>query len=536
MKLYNNIIIEDENFPPKNIDGKTDECIDVPYLKSKPEVINISVGRQLFVDDFLIDKTDLRRVEHRPQKYKNNPIFSAETSWEKGESTRYYEQKRPAASILMSGGLWYDGKRKKYRMWYTASFFGNVAYAESDDGIHFTRVNAGIYGDTNIVYPRGGQLLEENAVILNHYPENAEKSEHVMSLYIRPHACERIGLDVFSSDDGIHWTLQAHTNSSGTTSLNGCDDTSNIFYNPFREKWVYSVKKSEPPLWRTRYYAEGDTLVQARDMQNLVFWQKTDCLDKPNPLWNCKPQLYVFNSIAYESVMLGAYDIWKGPENDDCMKMGLPKTTEIHLGFSRDGFHYSRQKDRTAFIAPSEDKTKWDNNYLHASNTICLINDDELWFYYAGFKGDETMISDLEQENGMYANGAVGIAILRRDGFASLDGTGSITTEKLEFSGKHLFVNAAAEKLCAEILDETGITIKGFEKENCIPFYGDSCKTELRWKNKNDLSELSQRIIRIRFSQKNGSLYSFWISKNSTGESGGYLAGGEFGKASLCDC
>lgn len=41
-------------------------------------------------------------------------------------------------------------------MWYQAGFHGSIAYAESDDGSYFTRPACNIYGDTNIVFPRGG--------------------------------------------------------------------------------------------------------------------------------------------------------------------------------------------------------------------------------------------------------------------------------------------------------------------------------------------------------------------------------------------
>ncbi len=534
-KLYNNILIDEENFPPKTIDDESRSCIEIPYLKRKPQVINIAVGRQLFVDNFLIEDTDLKREEHRPVPYENNPIFKAVTPWEKGEVTHYYEHIRPAASILFSGGMWYDGKIKKHRMWYQAGFHGSIAYAESDDGIHFKRGAYQIYGDTNIIMPRGGVWFDTSAVVLNHYPENEEKAEYVMSLYIRPSQTERTGVNVFTSVDGIHWALQTLTGSKGFSKLNGCGDTTNISYNPFRKKWTYSIKHHEGVLGRKRYYAEGDTLVAARDMENMVFWQRADCLDIKHPEYNCEPQLYVFNTIAYESVMLGAYDIWKGPENDVCMATGKPKITEIHLGFSRDGFHYARQKDRTPFIGCSRDAKKWDNGYVHASNTICQIHGDELWFYYSAFQGDEGMRGATEESNGMYANGGIGFAKLRRDGFASLDGTGYITTEKVEFDGKYLFINATAKTLYAEILDDNGKVVKGFEKENCNPFSGDSCKNNITWKEKKDLSELSGKIIKIKFYQEEGSLYSFWISKKQTGESGGYLAGGEVGKESLCD-
>ncbi len=46
-KLYNNIVLEDD-FAKDMSDAPS-----VPYLKNPPEVINVSVGRQLFVDDFL---------------------------------------------------------------------------------------------------------------------------------------------------------------------------------------------------------------------------------------------------------------------------------------------------------------------------------------------------------------------------------------------------------------------------------------------------------------------------------------------------
>src|SRR5436309_850568 len=38
-----------------------------PYLATPPSVIPIDVGRQLFVDDFLIDKCSLHRSHHAPQ-------------------------------------------------------------------------------------------------------------------------------------------------------------------------------------------------------------------------------------------------------------------------------------------------------------------------------------------------------------------------------------------------------------------------------------------------------------------------------------
>ena len=56
----------------------------------------------------------------------------------------------------------------------------------------------------------------------------------------------------------------------------------------------------------------------------------------------------------------------------------------------------------------------------------------------------------------MYGGGAIVIAALRRDGFASMEAeggrSGELTTRPLKFKGKHLFVNLNGE-LRVDLLD-----------------------------------------------------------------------------------
>jgi hypothetical protein len=106
---------------------------------------------------------------------------------------------------------------------------------------------------------------------------------------------------------------------------------------------------------------------------------------------------------------------------------------------------------------------------------LCLVRDDELWFYYIGFEGDETIRDPDWKKNGMYARGSTGLAKLRRDGFASMDANaegGELLTRPVTFHGLHLFLNAACPKaeIRAEVCDETGKTISPFSLENSIPF------------------------------------------------------------------
>lgn len=42
------------------------EPMPTPYLINRPEIIPIDVGRQLFVDNFLIERTDMERRSYTP--------------------------------------------------------------------------------------------------------------------------------------------------------------------------------------------------------------------------------------------------------------------------------------------------------------------------------------------------------------------------------------------------------------------------------------------------------------------------------------
>ncbi|MFQ5810123.1 MAG: hypothetical protein ACE5JM_10940, partial [Armatimonadota bacterium] len=78
--LYNGIVLP-ETWPPQ-IEKLTREPMSLPYLEAPPAVIPIDVGRQLFVDDFLIDETTLARTFHSAEYYPDNPVLTADQPWE----------------------------------------------------------------------------------------------------------------------------------------------------------------------------------------------------------------------------------------------------------------------------------------------------------------------------------------------------------------------------------------------------------------------------------------------------------------------
>src|SRR5205823_5017799 len=114
-----------------------------PYLASPPAVIPI-VGRQLFVDDFLIGDTTLKRTFHRTTYHPATPVLRPDKSWEK-------TGQNPMAMVF-SDGVWYDPKDRIFKMWYMGGLLRSTCYATSTDGIHWEKPVLDVQKGTNIVH------------------------------------------------------------------------------------------------------------------------------------------------------------------------------------------------------------------------------------------------------------------------------------------------------------------------------------------------------------------------------------------------
>ncbi|MBQ8552010.1 MAG: glycosyl hydrolase family 32 [Clostridia bacterium] len=508
-KLYNNIMLPDdfacEMSSPQN----------VPYLKTPPEVINITVGRQLFVDDFLVEETDLVPEYHKAVKYAGNPVLKAETEWEIAQS--------PVA-CPKSGGVWYDEEEHIFKMWYEAGWLRNMCYATSKDGIHWERPNVGEKPGTNLILTYDGYepskffvdetyLRPDSTTVFIDY--ECDRSERY-KLFLRNPGGKRPGYAAVSSD-GIHFRDFRPTGS--------VYDRTTIFYNPFRKKWVYSIREGVPTdetgknLVRVRDYRECDNYLDGASWTgaDVHRWLTTDELDKPNPYVGITPELYNVDCVGYESIMLGMFQIFYGPQNKACEETGAPKITELIPMYSRDGFNFSRPS-RDSIINASMYKGSWDRGYVQSVGGVTIINGDELLIYYVGFGGDENFTHQSWITNGMYKNGATGLAKLRRDGFVSMNGHGTLLTRKMTMSGKkELYVNAVG-KVRAEIIDNNGKTVAVSHA-----FDGDSTKARLGFDDF-VVSSLNGQVFRLKFCVE-GKLYAFGFA-DENGEFGGARAAG----------
>ena len=510
--LYNGIRLP-KAWPPRYLDPKSREPMPVPYLESPPKVISIDVGRQLFVDDFLIESTTMTREFHKAEKYEHNPVLKPETELELSGG------QNPIACPF-SDGVFYDPQDRLFKMWYHAGWFDGTAYVTSKDGIHWTRPSLDIEPGTNRVLEAKDNVYRDGVSVWLDQETDKPEEHFKMFLFTRSPG-EAISWDghLLTSPDGIHFTQRTLTGPLG--------DNTTFFYNPFRKKWVLSIRS-----WhnmRQRDYWENSDFLAANNRswgsQPPVFWCGADKLDKPDPKIQAPTQLYKVDAVAYESVMLGLMQIHYGPPNEICEKEKYPKLTELEVAFSRDGFHWDRTC-RETFINASKKPGDWERGYIHSAGGCCLVVGDKLYFYYGAFSGQSP-----RNGGGIYAGAATGLAFLRRDGFASMNATESpatLTTRPVQFSGNHMFANLDAPEgsLRVEALDEIGTPIEPFTLENCEPVTGDKTLLPVRWRSVKDLSTLSKKPVRFRFELKNAKLYAFWVSPDGKGASYGYVAAG----------
>ena len=477
-----------------------------PYLADRPAVVPIDVGRQLFVDNFLIEHTTMGRTFHNAVYHPSSPVLRPEHEWEIYDdmAARTRKSGNPTAMVY-SDGVFFDPRDRLFKLWYMGGYGRFTCYATSRDGITWEKPALDVRKGTNIVHT---EQRDSSTVWLDLFEHDAAR-RFKMAFW------QQAALGLSVSPDGIHWTDIGRTGHA--------NDRSTFFLNPFRRVWGFGVRADQFAAsisGRYRKYWESPDFTAARNWSGRepVAWVGTDTLDRARAGLAARPELYNLDCVGYESLMLGLFTIWRGES------LVREKINEIEVGFSRDGFHWDRPH-RSTFIGVSDTPGAWNWANVQSAGGCCLIVGDQIYFYVSGRQGRPG-----NAEPGVCTTG---LAMLRRDGFASMDWlpaavapAGTLTTRPVRFTGAHLFVNAdVSGELRAEVLDRAGMVIPPFTHAACSPVSGNATKFEVKW-NGGDLRRLAGREVRLRFSLTRGRLYAFWISAWPSGESRGYPAAG----------
>lgn len=483
-------------------------------LEARPipaEPVNIDLGRQLFLDDNLIASSTMKREWIEPVIDPRSPVLKPETELERSNNTK--DPNWNALSAPFSGGVWYDGKDRLYKCWYLAGWADGIAYATSKDGIKWTRPDLDGKGNNLTFRTRG--LCDSNAILLDpDCTDGYRWKGFAFDLGRVPGTkSEMMGASVAVSKDGINWTVPERASGTG--------DCSTAFYNPFIRKWVYSIRsgltENGLSMGRWRAYAEGDDFIKdAKNMKRKRWRMKGSAGGRQVN----GQELYNFDAVAYESVMIGLALIYNSPQNTYWDKRGLPKIADLKFGFNSmpaeyDNWQFPRfNKHDGFFLSGTRKYGDWNMGYLRSNSAICIVRGDELWFYFSAFAGQPDKpkeFSSVNRKSGTYANGTMGIAKLRRDGFCSLS-EGTLRTRRLVFTkGDRLWINADTSSGELKVSSSTGLsrTLKGV---NSTRFEVGALE--------------SGKEFTLTFTASGGAkLYSFWTS-DAKGRSRGYLAGG----------
>ena len=237
------------------------------------------------------------------------------------------------------------------------------------------------------------------------------------------------------------------------------------------------------------------------------------------------PELYNLDAVAYESVLLGLFTMFRGerPERE--------KPNDICLGFSRDGFHWDRAVAR-AVHAVSERQGDWNWGNVQSAGGCCLVVGDQLYFYVSGRTGmPGTELSGDVQHRPRHAAtrrlrlGHRPLAVRARARRPRAGAT--LTTDQCDFQAATCSsMRMSKATLRIDVLDANGRAIAPFSADRMTPVVGNSTRHRVTWQGQPSLDVLRGQTVRFRFSLARADLFAFWVSVSESGHSGGYVAAG----------
>lgn len=479
--------------------------------------VDATVGRQLLLDDYLLSTNGARRVWLRPRPSARNPILRPITPSDLNSGLC------PVAAPF-DDGIIHDPDSGEWMLWYMSGWFDATALRRSPDGLEWSRPAVKL---KSLARSRDGRVLQRDGVAVCLDYSNPAGRRFVLYRYVRErldgfcagelatrhtpvHA--EMG-ELYESTDGEEWFPL------GTSGYGG--DNTTFFFDPFRSRWVFSIRTRHTLGGRTRGLHVGRAFEDAGRWEeaDVIPWVGSANLGDGSVVGDItSPEIYKISCMPYESAMLGIFAVYRGPSNAYAETITQrPKVIDLYLGISRDGYHYTVAKD--PILVSSQVEGSWNYGYLHMVNGGLLPVGDETRIYYSAFSGESPALG-----HHMYAGGAMGFASFRRDGFCALtpteNGPALVVTRPLRVRGTHLFLNLRAP-LGKCVIAVTNLET-GAEERHAIT-ERDGTHISLRLST---LTPGKTNVISIAFVLSGEcELYSFWVS-GETGESHGYSASG----------
>jgi len=490
----------------------------LPIAVSAEEPISLQSGQQqLFLDDYIIERVDgLKRAIHQPEDIVENPVIVPEHPWE--------HRRIPFGSVI-----WFPAERR-FKCWYLAmniydsrpGFRGYrkehhvpiheaafICYAESPDGIHWTKPELGIHEfrgskKNNIVLVSPGTHFDSTSVM--YLPHDRQWPYRMMTFIGRwpykedlvkkqwgdppPFGIKRHGHYAFGSKDGIHWE-ELNDNEP----VLRANDRSMFWWDPAKRIFAGAAKRSHEGK-RAQAYA------WSRDM---IRWTITpewihvaDERDHPGD------EAEAAYGFRYGSQWVGFAEMRR-------VRKGRDVKINWELLTSRDGRIWSRPF-RELFFADGAEET-WRYKVFKVFSNPPIEHDGRLMIYYGGKTGT------VPVEEGHEPFQALCLATLRKDGFVSLtagDEAGRLVTKPFVATGSHLLLNVNVHEsgeARVEVLGEDKKAIRGFELSSSVPLRGEDVNQVVQWRDKADWARLAGKTVSLRIQLRNADLYALWTEE-----------------------
>ncbi len=462
--------------------------------------------KHLFVDDRWIARTHaVHRRIGRPDKRPENPVVKADRPWE--------------THVGCYGTVLDDGGR--YRMWYEAfnlradeepRFQTAVAYAESDDGVHWHKPPVGAehprHGATNLVLLSSGRTYLFSPAVIRDDGEPDPERRYKMLFWDAMAAddLERVGtpfpataavpgwqpvagegMFVAFSADGVTWRRHGPQPVLGGP----CDATA---MNQGEDGHAMAAFKTS--LRADRHFR----VVAESESADFVSWSEPRVVLEPD--WSDPPgtEFYGMSPFDYFGTRLGLLWLYHNAPDDKSMDIQLAAAT----GTNRNR-HWHRAADRRTLLGTGP-RGAWDAGGIMMSSrpVVAPRTDPEgIWLYYDAM--------NVRHDDTRYWQRAVGMARLRLDGFAAMEASyfaGELLTVPVHANGPRLMVNLAARhgRLTVDALDPAS----GARLAESAPLEGtDAVAVEVPWRD--GRPPPADRPVALEFRLREAALYAFWF-------------------------
>ncbi len=467
-----------------------------------------SPNRHLFLDPAFVREAQGATLVVNPPT-SSEIVIRADKPWENFMISFYL-------SVVDDGG--------KLRMWYICrdkDQKGNVAYAESTDGVHWVKPELGV------VEYRGNRA--NNLVGLRNFGGNVFRDDHTTNpqeryVYVCSAGGERGGVVRFVSPDGYAWKRDE------LPLLPFEADSQNVTF------WDARVGKY------VTYLRGWNPMKQPVGAGRKVVRLESERLDRPSGIARDRPRSqtrptdptrdqYLFDELPDTLVCdeqdAARTDIYTNAFQpyplDPSWYVGFPAFyryatgsphrndgwTEIQFVGSRDGKKWERYS-RDPYLKPGLAGSE--NASMLYIGIGLVVRGDEIWQYGTGFRTTHGDKPGREKQT----DGTIYRYVHRVDGFVSLDfgpQEGHAVTAGVKVTGPKLLLNldgGALGDLRVGLVDQGGRPIEGFTEKDCDLLRGNSTQAIVTWKGKGDLSALMKRgDVGVSFNGRRTKLYSF---------------------------